>query len=227
MPSTSTGIGLIDNLASSRPCLVKGKPGSSIQTFFCSRPRTRSASPRPLLKPPVMMICDGAHSIPAPARDMPQCRASIPARRGDPDKWPVRWFPRAPPACASSRRAWRKGLVSGHTHLENGRSRSELLVHLHERAGWGAASCRGVKAGRSATRVPVARDATISCAEESFRRPIARCRAPRPAEPPNPAMRADELPEPARRSRWQLRYLCGFVPPMASSQIDRAPAAAV
>ena len=44
-----------DNLASSRPRRVNGKPGFSIQAFRPSRPSTRSANPRPLLYPAVMI----------------------------------------------------------------------------------------------------------------------------------------------------------------------------
>ena len=58
--------------------------------------------------------------------------------------------------------------LRGHAHLENRRPRGELLIHLHERAGIGRFFLPNGEEGRSATWVPVARDATMSWAEDSF-----------------------------------------------------------
>jgi hypothetical protein len=52
------------DIVAALPCRVKGRPGSSIKTFFFSKPRARSAKPRPLLKPQVTMLWEGAHWIP-------------------------------------------------------------------------------------------------------------------------------------------------------------------
>ena len=80
--------------------------------------------------------------------------------------------------------------------------------------------------GRSATRVPVARDATMVEPRIAFHTPSAPCPGQRQVALPGPARMADALPARTRRSRWRRRCICGSARRAASLPIDRVPTAA-
>jgi hypothetical protein len=154
------------DIVAALPCRVKGKPGSSIKTFFFSKPRARSAKPRPLLKPQVTMLWEGAHWIPpASAR-----YAAISCRNSS----SPRGFGYTGGALISARTARVRILANGMAGKVScaggpiwktaGCAVSSWYISINEPALW-ASSCRTATEGRFATCIPVPPEATISRAE--------------------------------------------------------------